>query len=125
MPGITSITINNKKINVGGFPDFTHTIDLEVNQVYVAPANGFIHLAGQTYTSGERNECQHVLRILDQNDNEIYTFTDRDFAESGWTSYCYMMIPVKEGTRYKIEKFDNKPTVDARYPPYKKFIYAI
>lgn len=83
MSNIISLEINNKKINIGGFPDFTHTVDLEVNQVYVAPANGFVHLAGQTYTSGVDNDCQHVLRILDQDDNVIYTFTDRDFVKSG------------------------------------------
>lgn len=115
---LTSVEIGNNIIRSSRFvPDYSRSEDLTLNQVFVAPEDGYIFCYAHTLSS--LAEAEVSLRLVDENNSTLFTFCNRNLVDSGGTNaMATLCLPVGKGDRFILNSF-----VYSQSDSFKKFFY--
>lgn len=116
---LTSVEIGDNIIRSSRFvPDYSRSEDLTVNQVFICPEDGYIFCYAHTLSSLARAEVS--LRLVDENNNTLFTFCNRNLVNSGGThAMATLCLPVGKGDRFVLDSFVYSRSDDS----FKKFFY--
>lgn len=85
--------------------DYTRSVDLVLNEVFVCPEDGFIGGYAHYLSNSHIGDSFIGISIVDENNNVLYHFCDRCVVSTGTNAYTALNVPVAKGDRILLDGF--------------------